>query len=464
MNQSISPDALNFFQQSLICEQKGDFNQSYQLLLSAVEADENMPGAWNNLGVRLHVQRRWAAAASAFYRAHILVPDATLPYANYAWNLHLSGREEEALEIMKDVIVREPNNAQHLTNFSQINLTIGNREIALEHAKMAVQADPSAPMPMLALALAKLRMGYYAEGLRYYEARFPYIPVLAEYLKYPYPIWRGEDLTNKTLFISCEQGLGDSVMFMRFIPEAIKRARKVIIYVHDGSFSLYQRNLSGRIKCKDGTYINAHGKVEIYPLPRELPVADYFSPLISLAIGLGLNDEQINSSWWPYRTQEAPIKIPKKEHLRVGICWAGDPNHDNDRNRSMNIEAFLALSETPNIRLYSLQVGPRSKDVDNSATHGIIKSLTPYLRTVADTAAVIKECLDVVVTVDTSVAHIAGIVGARTYMLLGKHAVDWRWQSGDGKIAWYPTMTMMLQEKPGDWLGLIERLKKELAK
>lgn len=446
---SVSSDAVKFFHEALECDKRGDFAQSYQLLLAALNEDPLMSGAWNNLGVRLHEQRRWAPAAAAFAKALSFAPDAEAQRANYAWNLHHAGREKEALAIMADVVAKNPNSPQHWTNFAQINLTLNQIPEALEAAQKGIEIAPRDHMPMLALALAQLRSGEYAEGLKNFEARFPYIPVLKEFLNYPYPMWRNQDISDKRLFIAAEQGLGDSVMFMRFIPEAIRRAKHTIVYVHDGCYKLFKRNLTGN--------------VEVHPLPRALPAADVFTPLLSLPVAMGLTNEQIKGAYYQYKTSHSPCELPKQPRWkRIGICWAGDAAHDNDRYRSSTLEAFMALGELPDTQLYSLQIGARTGELDTVAAHAVVQNMAPYLKNVMDTASFIRHELDAVVTVDTSVAHIAGSTGKPTFVLLGKRAVDWRWQSGEGATPWYPSAKLVLQKETGNWNEVIARVKTEL--
>lgn len=445
---SVSADAIRFFHESVAAEQRGDINGSYQLLLASLGEDPNIPGAWNNLGVRLHETRRFAAAATAFYKAYSFAPDMWVAKANYAWNLHLAGRDEEALQLMLEIIEADQSQAQHWVNLSQIHLTRNEIEKARAAAERAVTLKRD-PMPLMSLGLSQLRAGEYADGLKNYEARFPYIPVLKEFLNYPYPMWRNQDIADKRLFIAAEQGLGDSVMFMRFIPAAVRRARKTIILVHDNCYKLFKRNISG-------------ANVEIHPLPHELPAADVFSPLISLPVSLGLTNEEILTSYWQYKTSFSPLTLPKNGWKKIGICWAGDVNHDNDKNRSTTLDAMLPLAELPMTQLYSIQVGARSADLDTLGCHAVVKNIAPYLKTVSDTAAFIRHELDAVVTVDTSVAHIASSVGKKTFVLLGKHAVDWRWQSGEGTTPWYPNTRLMLQKEKGNWDEVIARVKAEL--
>ncbi len=439
---SVSADSVRFFHESIAAAERGDMHMSYQLLLASLGEDYNLPGSWQNLGCRLHEQKRFAPAAAAFYKALSFAPDAILPKANYAWNLHHTGRDEEALALMLDVTARDPGMAQHWVNLSQIRLSMNAIPEALEAAQRAVDLSPKDPMPNLSLSLAQLRAGDYETGLKNYAARFPYIPVLKEFLNYPYPMWNGQDIDGKRLFIAAEQGLGDSVMFMRFIPEAIRRASHTTVLVHDNCLKLFKRNLTG--------------KVDIYPLPHELPAADVFCPLLSLPVGLGLTNEKIKNSYWQYKTSFSPCNV-KTKWRKIGICWAGDANHDNDRNRSATLEDFLPLAELPDTQLYSLQVGPRRADVDTVGSHAIVRDMSAYFKTVSDTAAFIRHELDAVVTVDTAVAHIAGSVGVKTYLLIGKKAIDWRWGTAEGPTCWYPNTEMLLQKEAGNWREVIER-------
>lgn len=450
---SANADAVRFFHEALAADQANDTQSAFQLNLASVSADPTMPGTWNNLGTILNKLRKYPAAAAAFHRSHLLCPESPLPIANYAWALQLSGRSEEALATVVDKLLpKDPDNAHHYTNLSQINLTLNHPDRALLAAETAIAKGDMRDEATLVLGLSQLRLGRYAEGLKNYEARMRVNPILKLLLSYPFPFWRGEDLTDKRLYIPCEQGLGDSVMALPFIIEAAKRAKQVIVHSHTPALKFYQRNLSAK-------------NIKVFPSPAELPPTDYYCPTFSLPIALGLDDAGITNAM--HKLKYAPVhftgferKDPKE--LRIGIAWAGDPAHDNDKWRSANLEAFLRLAEVPNARLFSLQVGNRKADIDVLGAHGTIKDCSPFVRDVNDTAAFIAQHLDVVVCVDTSVGHIAGAVGKRSYILMGKQSVDWRWQTGEGQAPWYPNTTMMRQKTAGDWASLIERVTWEL--
>lgn len=452
---SNNTDAVRLFHEALAADQANDLTSAFRLLVASVSADPTLAGAWNNLGMVLHRLGRNPAAVGAFYRSYQLAC-TIMPLANYAWALHQSGRSEEALAIMiEKIIPQDPDNATHWVNLSQVNLTLNRIERALPAAEKAVALDPKAQEPRLALALAQLRAGQYAEGLRNYEARMTTNPVLGLLLKYPYAYWRGEDIGNKKLFIPCEQGLGDSVMMLPFIIAAAKLAKEVVIHTHPAAVKFYQRNLPTH-------------KVKVFPTPCELPSdVGFYCPSFSLPIALRLSDEEIPATM--HKLKYAPVHfsgLERKEtnELRVGICWAGDVNHDSDKWRSSSLEDFLRLAEVPNVRLYSLQVGARSVDIDTLGAHGLVKDLAPFIRDVNDTVCLISQHLDVVVTVDTSVGHMAGAMDKQCYELMGNRSVDWRWRTGEGTAPWYPNTTMLRQKAVGDWAEVIERVKVELAK
>jgi tetratricopeptide (TPR) repeat protein len=454
---SMNADAVRMFHEALAMQQKGDYNQAFQFLIAAVATDASLAGAWNNLGMVLHRLQKFESAVAAFYKSHILAPQSALPLANYAWALQLAGRCEEALDlVLTKVIPTDPENSLHYANLAQVYLTLNRIDDAVDAAYRAKDMGNDSADAKFVLALAQLRKGNFYDGLRNYEARMDINPVLAMLKNHPYPVWRGEDISNKRLFIPCEQGLGDSIMFLPFIIEAAKRAGSVIVQTHTPALKFYQKNL--RLP-----------NVKVFPVPHELPSdADYFCPSLSLPIALNITSKEIPKTLRKLRfapTYFTGFNAPKTpKELRIGIAWAGDPSHDNDRYRSANLPAFMRLCEIPGAKLYSLQIGPRKGDLDIYGAHGSVKDMAPFIRDANDTAAFIAQHLDLVVTVDTAVAHIAGAVGAETYLLHGARSVDWRWGEGGGQSIWYPNTTMLRQKVNGDWIEIIDRVKYLIVK
>lgn len=445
-------DAVRLFHEALAADQAGDLNQSFQCLIGSIAQDPSLAGAWNNLGMTLNKMRKYSASVAAFYRSHTLAPEQVLPLANYAWSLQLAGDSEKALKIVNALVLpKDPDNAAHWTNLSQVKLTLGDREGALEAAEKAVSLGDTRQEAKLALGLAQLRLGQYQEGLKHYEARMQCNPILSLLLKYPYPLWRGEDIRDKRLFIPCEQGIGDSIMFLAFIIQAAERAKAIVVHVHHQVLSFYQRNLF------------KYRNVKVFPTPTELPAdIDIFCPSLSLPVALQLSDEETMQAMQIMKY--APVHfghLPKKndKEINIGICWAGDPNHDNDRYRSANLESFMVLAEIKNARLFALQMGKHQGDLDDLAAHGTIKNLAPYIRDVNDTAAIMAQHLDIIVTIDSAPAHIAGAIGIKTYLLHGNRSVDWRWQTGDGTAPWYPKTQMLRQKKDETWNNVLKRVK-----
>lgn len=446
---SISADAVRLFHESVDAQNKGDHNHAYHLLLAAVNNDPKLIGGWNNLGAMLHQWKRFGPAAIAFQKAHTLALTQSLPLMNYAWNLHLIGRSAEALDLIVQVTEREDATALAWVNRSQIHLALDQVMEADKAARKAVELGPNEAMPHLALALALLRLGDYASGLEEYAARFAYVPELQELAKMPYDFWKpGMDISKKRLFIVGEQGVGDSIQFLRFVHDASQHAKETRVRVHAQCLRLFKDNLPSQI--------------EIQPIPHEFPAADVYCPMLSLPVAMGYNAKAYKRSWHAYTINTpSPYEFPDDGAKRIGICWKGDPKHDNTRWRDCTLEMMLTLGEIPGCQLYSLQKEGRS-DIEAIGTHGVMHDLAPFINDVVDTMAICKR-LDVVVTVDTSVAHMSGSVGTRTFLMTPRRGLDWRWSDGEDKTIWYPHMTMVRQGVVGDWLGVIQRIRRAIV-
>jgi len=191
-----------------------------------------------------------------------------------------------------------------------------------------------------------------------------------------------------------------------------------------------------------------------------LPSFDAYVPLMSLMHRLGTRLDTIPASV-PYLAADAARVARLAPHLRgtglkLGLVWSGNPKHGNDRHRSVPLDLLRPLLGVPGVRLFSLQVGPRAQDIAADGRIGPITDLAPHLDDFADTAAAISQ-LDLVVTVDTSVAHLAGALDRPTWLLLPWNA-DWRWLSGRTDSPWYPSMTLFRQPRYGDWGPVVDQL------
>lgn len=301
------------------------------------------------------------------------------------------------------------------------------------------------------------KAGYLREGFRAWETRF-LDPGYLEREGIPrqgrwpldVPPWAGpeEPLDGKTVLLWTEQGYGDAIQFIRYAPMVADLGARVIV----GCQPELQR-LFRTVKGVDAVYTLSELRQAHY---------DYHAPVLSLPYLFGTTVETIPATV-PYVTAPAgaSASLDAEGPLKVGLAWAGHPRQSEDARRSMPLRMMRPLLSLPGIDWYSLQVGAASAQINVLGLSGIVQDLSPRLHDFADTAAVIDQ-LDLVVTVDTSVAHLAGALGKPVWILLA-HDADWRWMEYRLDSPWYPTARLFRQPWPGNWMSVIEDVREALT-
>ncbi len=292
--------------------------------------------------------------------------------------------------------------------------------------------------------------GAFMDGWQGYEWRWKKsVPVPRREL--PLPLWDGEPLGGKKIILVSEQGAGDAFQFVRYAALVAGRGGTVLV------------------ECQSAALKPALERVpmvkEAFVAGETLPQADCYFPLMSLPLLFGTTLENIPTDV-PYLIPE-PARLESFQRrmggdggLKVGIVWAGRQNLVRNRKRTCGLEVFAPLAEIPGVTLYSLQIGPDADQAAPWIAQGKLVDLTSHIRDFADTAALIAN-LDLVVTIDTSVAHLAGALARPVWTLL-HYAPDWRWMLERSDSPWYPTMRLFRQKQPGDWQGVLVEVKKAL--
>ena len=262
------------------------------------------------------------------------------------------------------------------------------------------------------------------------------------------PRWQGEPLGNKTLLIHAEQGYGDTIQFLRFVPLLVQMGGSIVVEVQDSSLLSLARSLS--CSCTVITRVD------------HAPKADLQIPLMSIPVVLKTTLETIPNNV-PYlfadheRRKYWQRTIGSRQGLRIGLCWKGRNEHVNDRFRSCPLTLLAPLFSLPGIQWFSLQFGPGKEELTASAADFPLIDLTGSSTDFHDTAALMAE-LDLVITVDTAVAHLAGATGRPTWLLL-PFAPDWRWGMTADRTPWYPSMRLFRQANPDNsWYGAVEQV------
>ena len=309
----------------------------------------------------------------------------------------------------------------------------GELGAAIAACERAIAIDGDFAVGQWNHGVALLLNGDFAAGFAAYEWRKRH-PVLRHYFSpLPAPGWQGESLAGQHLLIRAEQGFGDTIMLSRFFPALAATARKVTLCCKPALFPLF-RNINVALLALDA------------PVPGDL---DFAVDQMSLPHILSVTAENIpGASGYlqadPRRCETVAAMLPKRP--RIGLAWAGNAGHDNDRRRSLPAGALAPLLEVVGINFVSLQIGAREHEY-------LLPLGAPAIRDYGDTAAIICQ-LDAVVSVDTSVAHLAGALGVPCQVLLSS-ACDWRWRLGRENTAWYDSLSLHRQTKLDDWEGPI---------
>ena len=324
-------------------------------------------------------------------------------------------------------------------------------EDALAHYADAIARDPENPEAHFNAAVTRLCLGDFRDGWKQYEYRWQKKDVAAQRRDFPQPMWRGEkDLHGKIVCLHAEQGLGDTIQFARYAPLVAALGANVIVGV--------QRPLTALMATVPGvSLVLSDGEA--------LPDFDLHCPLLSLPLAFETDLATVPANipyLWPHEQRMAKWRgrLPQSGRLRVGICWAGSSVHLNDHNRSLPLARFASVMSVPGLEFVSLQKEVSTAQAAILEEYGVLQ-LGQEFADFADTAAVIA-MLDLVIAVDTSVAHLAGAMG-KAVALLVPFSPDWRWLLDRTDSPWYPSMRLFRQTAIGDWGGPIGRVRQELA-
>jgi len=442
------------------------------------------------LGNTLSDLARWPEAVAAFQRALQIAPDRPEIPFNLGNTYARAGDADKAIASYQQALALSPEFRKAHTNLGNVLMECDRLEEAISHFRRALALQPDGPEmhynlgvalsrsaqwdetiarfqraidlkpdyadPHWALAPVLLRLGRHEEGwrilTRHGQCPEPAVPQR----DFAAPKWDGSPAEGQTILIHEEQGHGDAIQFLRYVPfiRARARAGRVIVECPAPLKRLVRQSGSFGAEIVDRD-------APATPLPS----FDRHIPFLDLPSALG--------QWEPLPMVEPYLqadstsralwreKLGIRSHLRVGLSWAGNPRHRNDRHRSMPPERLLPLLHLPGITYYTLQIKPSTGQPRSLMEVGLI-DLTGDITDFADSAALLAE-LDLVITVDTAVAHLGGALGRPVWTLL-PFVPDWRWGLEREDTPWYPTMRLFRQPAPGDWDSVIHRVVAELSK
>jgi tetratricopeptide (TPR) repeat protein len=413
--------------------------------------------AHNNLGIILARQSRLDQAAARFEQAIALRPDYATAHNNLGNVLQSQGKFDEAVARYEHALALRPNYADAHCNLGVVLRALGKLDEAAAHYTQALVLRPDYPDAQLGLAACYLVAGDYERGWPAYEGRLRrpgYLPQLS------LPRWTGEPLAGHSLLLLADQGLGDTLQFVRYGRALKERGARVVLAAPAALGWLLARSADwhgpGRHKPDwDELFMLGSGK--------ELPRCDFYLPLLSAPGMLRTTASTIPCEvpyLWadPKLTAEWRAELAGIDGFKIGIAWQGSRDYRWDRQRSIPLAHFAPLARLPGVRLVSLQKGFGSEQI--ATVDFPVLDLSGRLDEVAgpfmDTAAVIRS-LDLVVSPDSVIAHLAGALGAPVWLAL-QFSAEWRWLLQRDDSPWYPTMRLFRQTTFGEWPDVFERM------
>jgi len=433
--------------------QAREFAQAEQVYRQVIAAAPEAAAAWCYLGMALYDQERHGEAIEAFQRTIALDPQMAVAWQNFGKVLGRLRRFDEANECFDRAIALSPGYLNAYKNKARVLFFQGDLAATHQLYELILRLDPTDVETHMNFGMLRLQHGDAASGWPEYEWRWKSkdgaLPALAQ------PLWRGESLAGKTILLTPEQGLGDSIQFIRYAAVLKERYDCRVLFHCPRSLAQLLSSCPGVDQLIEGS--------------APAPATDYFAPLVHVPAMLGHAPQDFPGNF-PYITPDSSLLATWRERfadyqgLRVGIAWRGSPKHPADRMRSIPLAEFAPLAEVPGVQFCSLQKGPGSEELPPLAERLRIVDLGGQLdeKTGAfvETAAVLKN-LDLLIACDTAIVHVAGALGVPVWLALG-NVPDWRWLLDRDDAPAYPSFRLFRQAAFGDWPGVFRRMAGEL--
>ena len=394
---------------------------------------------------------RYEASLADYRRLHALAPDNAVVCNNVGDALLQLDRHEEGLEWFDRALRLQPDFVEVLGNRAFALFQLHRYDAAKALYARLLELDPDDANCAWHLAHLKLVAGDFAAGWAGREARWRVADFSPDYPKFAQPKWLGEeDIRGRTILIYVDEGLGDTLQFARYVPALAARGATIILVVQEALRPLL-RGLPGVSHCL------AYGSPQ-------LPPFDLYCPIMSLPLAFATTLDTIpRSDYLPplpaERIKAWQDRLGPRRRLRIGLVWSGNPKQRNDRNRSMPFKTLLPLLDL-DASFVSLQKDVRPGDKLVLETQKDILDVTAELTDFVETAALIAN-LDLVISVCTSVAHLAATLGRPTWVML-PYVGDWRWLDGRDDSPWYPSVRLFRQDETRDYAGVVGRVRAEL--
>ena len=468
----------------IVYESAGDNNRAIQAYKEAVRVDPKFAKAVNNIGVILYKQKKYQEAIDIFKIALKIDPKYYELFSNIGACYNKLKKYDEAIESLNIAIEKQPTNGGAYTNLGNVYNKIydykqaaklheksielepkgsnaysnvgtsykylGQVKKSIDSYKKAIELDPNFVNAHFDLSTMYLAKGDYKNGWDEYEWRFKKEEMIPHIIKnkdiFSKPMFTGkEEIKDKTILLHSEQGFGDSIQFIRFLSEFKKKFPcKIAVKCRDELKELF--------KCIDEIDVLTHRN-------EPTPEFDYHLPIMSMPKLLNMKSNKDLPKQYPYlfANKDNDFQIEsKKGHLNIGICWSASVTGESYDGKVFDLKYFEPLINSDKITIYTLQVGPENKDIKKFGFEDNIIDLTDKLTDFSKTASLMKE-LDLVISSDTSVAHLAGALDVPVWIPLQK-IPDWRWGNKGDSSPWYPSAKLFRQKTNRVWDSVFQSI------
>jgi Tfp pilus assembly protein PilF len=434
----------------VIAHQQGEHNFAIEAIRDAIARNPDFHGYHHNLGCIYLDLCRFEDSIASLGRSLQLAPDSAESHYNLATALRSVGRLDEAEAACKQALRLKPRYAEARSNLGIVLEEQGRFAEALAAFTEALQMAPDYADAYLNRALLQLLLGNFAAGWREFDWLWK-ASVAPQQRTFAEPRWQGEPIAGRTILLHAEQGLGDTLQFVRYATRLAYQGAKVLVACQPTLVQLVR---------------SCWGVDAAFATGEALPHFDLHVPLPGLPAVFRSTPTDLPAKV-PYlfpdadRTERWRRELSADPALKIGIVWQGEPYHRRDFYRSIPLAEFAPLADVAGVRLYSLQKQTGREQLNRVPWAGRVVDLADRLADFTDTAAVMQ-CLDLVVTCDTAAAHAAGAVGAPVWLALSC-VPDWRWLLARDDSPWYPTMRLIRQSENGRWSDVFKRIARDVA-
>ncbi|MGV3486168.1 MAG: tetratricopeptide repeat protein [Planctomycetaceae bacterium] len=443
-------------------QQSGDLATAESIYRQVLAQLPRNAAAHVYLGIALFDQRRFTESVESYRRAIAIQPEFPVAWNNLGNSLRMLGEIDEADRCLQTAIDQKPDYLSPLKNRGTLWIWAGEVERGLRWYHEALRLAPEDPELHRNLGVIYLLQERYAEGWPEYRWRWSFID--GGRPSYPFPIWQGENLVGKTVLLYPEQGLGDAIQFIRVASTLKSAGARTVVSCPASLIPLFQ-------SAPGIDSLIPQGMSPVEPIDYQasfLDVVDqWFMHTGQLATGAGeralaTGYLSVSESLVDYWRRTLGVGDGKK---RIGICWQGNPKHHADIYRSIKLSEFAEIASNPAVSLISLQHGTGAEQIADVSFRDAIQRLPANIDqsggAFLDTAAIMCN-LDLVITTDTSTAHLAGALGVPVWVILGK-VPDWRWLQHGETTPWYPSMRLFRQSRMGEWASVMSKINESLT-